>query len=129
MVIDTSAIFAAIANEPDGELYRSAIKTAPIRLISAVTLFETRIVLFSRLGEGAVATFDEILERAGIVVVPFDGEMCDAAFDAFRKFGKGQGSAAQLTLLIAWHTHWRSCEGCRCCIRAATMQLRTCGPR
>lgn len=32
-------------------------------------------------------------------MVPFDGEMCDAAFDAFRKFGKGQGSAAQLNIV------------------------------
>jgi uncharacterized protein with PIN domain len=33
VVIDTSAIVAAIANEPDGDVYRTAIKTAPVRLI------------------------------------------------------------------------------------------------
>jgi len=42
MVIDTSAIFAAIAGEPDSATYRATIKSASIRLISAVTLLETR---------------------------------------------------------------------------------------
>ncbi len=99
MVIDTSAIFAAVANEPDGELYRRAIKTAQIRLISAITLLETRIVLFSRFGEGSIVTFDELIERARITVVAFDREMSDTAFDAFRKFGKGQGTAAHLNII------------------------------
>ncbi len=72
MVIDTSAVFAAIANEPDGSIYREAIKAARIRLMSSVTLLETRIVLRSRLGSDAIATFDELIDRAGIVVEPFD---------------------------------------------------------
>jgi ribonuclease VapC len=99
MVIDTSAIFAAIANEPDGDSYRRAIKTAPLRLISAITLLETRIVLFARFGGGAIATFEELMERARIAVVPFDHELCNAAFDAFRRFGKGQGKPAQLNIV------------------------------
>ena len=79
MVIDTSAIFAAIANEPDGAIYRNAIKASPVRLMSAITLLETRIVLFSRLGSGSIATFDELIGRAGIVVVPFDERLSIAA--------------------------------------------------
>jgi ribonuclease VapC len=67
VVIDTSAIVAAIANEPDGDVYRTAIKTAPVRLMSAVSLLETRIVLFSRLGSNAITTFDELIAGAGIV--------------------------------------------------------------
>jgi hypothetical protein len=35
VVIDTSAIVAAIANEPDGNVYRTVIKTAPVRVMSA----------------------------------------------------------------------------------------------
>jgi ribonuclease VapC len=91
--------FAAIANEPDGDAYRRAIKTAPLRLISSVTLLETRIVLFSRFGDSAIATFNELMERARIAVVPFDRELCTAAFDAFRRFGKGQGKPAQLNIV------------------------------
>jgi uncharacterized protein with PIN domain len=53
MVIDTSAIMAAIAGEPDHARYRDAIKTANIRLLSAVTMLEAQIVLFARLGPAA----------------------------------------------------------------------------
>ena len=63
MVIDTSAIVAAIANEPDGDVYRTAIKVAPVRLMSAVSPLEARIVLFSWLGPNAIATFDELIAR------------------------------------------------------------------
>ena len=99
MVIDTSAIFAAIAGEADSGVYRNAIISAPLRLISAVTLLETRIVLLSRSGSSALPILHELLERAGIAVVPFDAAMADAAFDAFRRYGKGQGHKAQLNII------------------------------
>ena len=99
MVIDTSAIFAAIANEPDAEVYRRAIKAAPVKLISAQTLLETRIVLFSRLGAGALDIFERLIESAGILVIPLDDELSYAAFEAFRRFGKGQTARARLNIV------------------------------
>lgn len=99
MVLDTSAIIAAIANESDGSRYRTAMFGADSLLIWAVTVLETKIVLFARLGSEAVDLFDELLEKAGIVVVSFDGEMARAAFEAFRRFGKGQGHPAQLNIV------------------------------
>jgi len=108
MVTDTSAIFAAIAGEAESRIYREAIKTTPTRLISAVTMLETRLVLFARLGEAAIAILDELIERVGIIVVPFDEPLVDAAFDAFRRYGKGQGNPAQLNIVdcaayaLAW---------------------------
>ena len=92
MVLDTSAIIAAIANEQDGMRYRAAMLGGDSLLISAVVVLETKIVLFARLGSEAVDLFDELVEKAGIVVVPFDDEMARAAFDAFRRFGKGQAT-------------------------------------
>ena len=92
MVLDTSAIIAAIANEQDGMRYRAAMLGGDSLLISAVVVLETKVVLFARLGSEAVDLFDELLEKAGIVVVPFDDEMARAAFDAFRRFGKGQAT-------------------------------------
>jgi ribonuclease VapC len=67
--------------------------------ISSVAVLETKIVLFARLGRDAVGLFEQLLEKAGIVVVPFDDEMARAAFDAFRRFGKGQGHRAQLNIV------------------------------
>jgi ribonuclease VapC len=98
MVLDTSAIVAAITNEQDSSRFRTAMFDAESLLISSVAVLETRIVLFARLGLDAVGLFEELLENAGIVVVPFDDEMAKAAFDAFRRFGKGQGHPAQLNI-------------------------------
>src|SRR5438309_1958415 len=99
MVLDTSAIIATLTNEPDSSRFRAAMLAAETLLISSVTVLETRIVLFARLGPDAVSLFDELLENAGIVVVPFDDEMATAAFDAFRRYGKGQGHPAQLNII------------------------------
>ena len=90
MVIDTSAIFAAIAGEPDSSVYRGAIISAPLRLISAVV---------SRSGPGSIPILRELIERAGIAVVPFDEPMAEAAFEAFKRYGKGQGHKAQLNII------------------------------
>jgi len=99
MVLDTSAIFAAIAGEVDSTDYRLAIKNASLRLISAITLLETRIVLFSRIGGGAIDTLDQLIERAQIGVTPFDDEQIAIAFDACKRYGKGQGHPAQLNIV------------------------------
>lgn len=99
MVIDVSAIFAAITGEADSGAYRASIKSAASPLISAITLLETRIVLFTRAGPGAIAILDELIERVGVVVVPFEEPMAEAAFDAFKRYGKGQGHKAQLNII------------------------------
>ena len=75
MVIDTWAIFAAITGEPDSSVYRNAIISAPLRLISAVTLLETHIVLVSRSGSNSIPILHELIESSGIAVVPFDGSV------------------------------------------------------
>lgn len=99
MVLDTSAIIATITNEQDSPRFQAAILDAESLLMSSVAVLETRIVLFARLGLDAVDLFAELLEKAGIVVVPFDDEMARAAFDAFRRYGKGQGHPAQLNIV------------------------------
>jgi ribonuclease VapC len=99
MVLDTSAIIATITNEPDSSRYQAAMIGSDSLLMSSVAVLETRIVLFARLGPNAVGLFDDLLEDAGIVVVPFDDAMAIAAFDAFRQFGKGQGHPAQLNIV------------------------------
>jgi uncharacterized protein with PIN domain len=43
MVLDTSAIIAAITNEPDGSRYQAAMLGADSLLISALALLETRM--------------------------------------------------------------------------------------
>lgn len=99
MVLDTSAIIATITNEQDSSHFRATMLGAESLLISSIAILETRIVLFARLGPDAVGLFDELLEKAGVVLVPFDDEMARVAFEAFRRFGKGQGHPAQLNIV------------------------------
>jgi uncharacterized protein with PIN domain len=84
MVIDTSAIFAAVVGEADSGLYRNAIVSAPLRIISAITLLETEIVLFSRSGGSSIVILHELIRHAGIAIAPFDSPTAEAAFDAFQ---------------------------------------------
>jgi len=99
MILDTSAIIAAITNEQDSSRFRATMLSAESLSMSSVAVLETKVVLFARLGLDAVGLFEEMLKNAGIVVVPFDDEMATAAFDAFRRFGKGQGHPAQLNIV------------------------------
>jgi ribonuclease VapC len=99
MVLDTSAIIAAITNEQDSSRFQAAMRSAEILLMSSVAVLETKIVLYARFGLDAVGLFEELLKNRGIVVVPLDDEMATAAFDAFRCFGKGQGHPAQLNII------------------------------
>jgi ribonuclease VapC len=93
MVLDTSAIVATVTNEPDGQRYRKAMLDAASLSMSAVAILETKIVLSARFGASAVKFFDELLETAGIVVVPFDADMAKGAFEAFQRFGKERGTS------------------------------------
>ncbi len=99
MVLDTSAVVAAITAETNAARFRSAMLEAFSLAISAVTVLECRIVLQSRYGSAAVAEFDKMLADAAIAVEPFSAQMAQAAFDAFRRYGKGQGHPAQLNIL------------------------------
>jgi ribonuclease VapC len=98
-VLDTSAIVAAIAKEPDAIRFQSAIFDATSIVMSAVAVLESRIVLQSRHGRSAVEAFDEMLGQAGIAILPFDVQMAQLAFDAFRRYGKGRGHPAQLNIV------------------------------
>ena len=98
MVLDTSALFALIAGEPEADHFRGAILAADSLVISAVTVLETCIVPRSRLGLGACDAFEEWLIASSVTVVPFDHQQAAEALNAFNRFGKGQGHPAQLNI-------------------------------
>ncbi|HXA27030.1 MAG TPA: type II toxin-antitoxin system VapC family toxin [Acetobacteraceae bacterium] len=99
MILDTSAIIAAIAAEPDGTQFQTAMEGAKSPVIAAITVLETRIVLHGRRQLALAQAFDVMLQRAGIEVVPLDADLAHAAFEAFRRYGKGQGHPAQLNIV------------------------------
>jgi len=94
MVIDTSAILAIFLAESERAQFLELITEAETRLISAVNVFETGIVLEARRGEAAGREFDLFLSCAKLDVVPVDAEQVETARVAWRKYGKGRHPAA-----------------------------------
>jgi ribonuclease VapC len=93
MVIDTSAIAAIFFAEPERQTFLDAITAAGSRLISAVSVVETGIVLEGRQGEAAGREFDWFVVRANLQIVSVDAEQADLARSAWRKYGKGRHPA------------------------------------
>ncbi len=96
VVLDTSAVYAALTNEPDSLSYETAIAAADACLISALSVFEAQTVLYRRFGMEKAARLDDFLAGIEAAVQPFDDDMVPLAFAAYRKFGRGSAHAAQL---------------------------------
>jgi ribonuclease VapC len=94
MVIDSSALVAIFLAEPERSIYLELIENAEVRLISAVNVFETGMVLEARRGEAIGREFDLFVTRAHLQIVPFDADQAVIARQAFRRFGKGRHPAA-----------------------------------
>jgi ribonuclease VapC len=93
MVVDTSALLAILLNEPDAAVYRSAIESAELRLVSAATVLEMGLVIETRLGEAAGRELDLLLHKAEFEIVSVDAEQAELGRGAFRRFGKGRHPA------------------------------------
>jgi ribonuclease VapC len=94
IVVDSSAIIAILRLEPEADAFLLAIVNADGIEMSTMSALEVSLVLAGANGEATVwAPFDELLERAGIVVVPFDQEQMRVAREAFLRYGKGRHPA------------------------------------
>jgi ribonuclease VapC len=93
MVIDTSAFIAMLTDEPERRRLVEAIEAAESRLTSAATFVETSLIIESRYGPDGLRDLDLFLARAGIELVPVDGEQAHAARRAWSRFGKGRHRA------------------------------------
>ena len=94
MIVDTSALLAILFAEPDAKRYEDAIAAAWPRRMSAVALVEAAMVVESRGGPSAGNQLDLLVEKAEIELVPVTAETAEAARRAWRRFGKGNHSAA-----------------------------------
>lgn len=93
MVIDTSVLVAIVFDEPEAELFLEAMRRATHLLLSAVSLVEVGVVLMQQGPERIERDLNQLIERAGIVVVPVDEAQAILAREAYRKFGKGRHRA------------------------------------
>lgn len=93
MMIDSSVLIAILENEPEAAQLIEAITNDPTRLISAVSLVETSIVILNRRGEVGVATLDAFLQEASIETVAVTPEQAALARQAYERYGKGRHPA------------------------------------
>jgi len=98
VIIDSSALFAILAEEPEARAFARAITRARQPRVSAATLVEARVVVGARLGAEKRRRLDALLRELEVVVVPFDEEQATIASDAYRDYGKGSGHPAGLNL-------------------------------
>lgn len=93
IVIDSSALVAILRPEAEADTFSDLVGEDGAPRISAVTLFETRLVLSSRGGAAKLRELDDWLRVARVATVAFDEDQSILAFDAYRRFGKGNHSA------------------------------------
>lgn len=93
IIIDTSAIVAMLLGEAEAAQYANVLAIAPDVRMSAVTDYETRVVLRPR-GPAMIERYDALLAEVGISIVAFDQEQSRLAFEGYRRWGKGVHPAA-----------------------------------
>jgi ribonuclease VapC len=94
IVVDTSALYAILTNEPEAEDFSRAISHDDAPQISALTLYETMIVCYARGRDPLLDDFRQLLVSGNIAVVPFDRQAANAAQAAYQQFGKGYHPAS-----------------------------------
>ncbi len=95
IVVDTSAIFAFLAGEPEAEDMARRMYGEQI-LVCAPTWAETGIVVSNRLGLDGLDRLQRLAGALQFDVVAFDRDLADAAVDAHRRYGRGSGHEANL---------------------------------
>ncbi|MBV8593278.1 MAG: type II toxin-antitoxin system VapC family toxin [Caulobacteraceae bacterium] len=96
MFVDTSAIVALIAGEPEARALAERLERADVRRTSPLVRLETCAVLTTRLDISpaqAEALFEELLSETGIVVEPITDAVGRLAVSCFARYGKGRHPA------------------------------------
>ena len=98
IVVDSSALVAILENEPEAKRFIEVLREAPRRLVSAVTIYETGIVIGARRGRERMGRVMELLDELGVETVPFAEPHISRALDAYLRYGKGIDPKARLNL-------------------------------
>jgi ribonuclease VapC len=98
VIVDTSALIAILAGEPESEGLARLIAGSETVRISAATHLEVGIVvdgLGDPLRSGAL---DVLLETSRIIVEPVTATQARTARIAYQRFGRGSGHPARLNM-------------------------------
>jgi ribonuclease VapC len=94
MILDTSAVVAAIREEEGSKDLLQKMEGALQVGIGSPTLVEAMVVLVRRHGSSGRIALSRFIEDRDVRVLPFGAQHLDAAADAFVRFGKGRHQAA-----------------------------------
>jgi ribonuclease VapC len=95
IAVDSSALIAILRLEPDSAHLLRALVAAEGRVLSALNLLETSMVLAGQGGGASLwQPLDDFLEEARVEIAPFDAGQAQHARDAFVRYGKGRHPAA-----------------------------------
>lgn len=96
MIVDTSAIVAIVRGEADAERYAEKLATVVPCRMSAATYLEAAVVVDAARDPVASRAFDELIDTAGIEVMPVTAVQAEIARAAYRDFGRGSAHPARL---------------------------------
>jgi ribonuclease VapC len=96
MIVDSSALLAAIKREPDWIELSRVMDSAKNLRISASSYFETAIVIDCLRSPAHSARLDELVDEMKMVIEPVTVEQAKIARQAYRDYGKGSGHPANL---------------------------------
>lgn len=94
--VDTSAIIAILAAEPDAGIFAAKIQADEERITGAHVILEAAMALATISGLAPAAADAEVtraLHAASIAVVPIGEDVAHVAVAAFERYGKGRGKA------------------------------------
>jgi ribonuclease VapC len=111
MILDSSAVIAAICREPEAERILETLNSAKLVAIGAPTLAETHLALSVKLGRDASAPIEQFLQACQAMVIPFGREHVPVFFHAWLRFGKGRHQPAS-TWVIASPMPLRALRAC-----------------
>lgn len=94
MVLDSSAVFAILLQEPECGAFLSLLYGSDSIAIAAPTVLECQIVALALFGAEGEVRLDAFLRTLGAEIVPFGEGHLAVARAAFRDFGKGRHSAS-----------------------------------
>jgi ribonuclease VapC len=89
IVVDTSALFAILINEPEASVFMRVISDDDAPKISALTLFEAMILCHARGRDPLLSDLKQLLTAGNVQTVPFDQNAAEAAHQGYLHYGKG----------------------------------------
>jgi len=93
MILDTSAVVAAISEEEGAKELLEKMGSAPSLAMGTATLVEASVVLIGRHGTSGQDALSRFVTERDVSIVRFDSKHWKAAATAYSEFGKGRHPA------------------------------------